>query len=245
MLRAVIIDDVTESRQTLADDLQTYCPQITLAGTAESVVTAVKLIDALKPEVIFLDIQLGDGTGFEVLEQVKHKNYKVIFTTGSDRFAIQAIKCSAVDYLLKPIDPDALQLAVKKLAQSNAIPEQIELLIQSLKNKQTPLKRIALNSADRVQLVNVAEVIRCESQGNYTLFYLQDKRQILVTRTLKEFEEMLDENEFIRVHHSHLVNINYLKEFVKTDGGYVVLSDNSQVPVSVRKKEQLLKILGV
>jgi two-component system LytT family response regulator len=244
MIRAVIIDDVEASRQTLADDLKQYCPEIKLLGFAENVSTGIQLIDQQKPDLIFLDVQLGDDLGFNILEKIKHKNFKVIFTTGSDRFAIQAIKFSALDYLLKPIDPDDLVIAVNKLKNTETVTEHLNLLIDNLKNINKAPKRIILNSADRVHVVQVNDIIRCESQGSYTLFYLLNKKEILVTRTMKEFEDMFDPNEFVRVHHSHLININYLKEYVKTDGGYAVMTDNAQVPVSVRKKEDLMKLLN-
>jgi len=244
MIRAVIIDDVEQSRQTLADDLKVYCPEIKLVGSAENVNTGIQLIDQQKPDVVFLDVQLGDDLGFSILEKIKYKNFKVIFTTGSDRFAIQAIKFSALDYLLKPIDPDDLVIAVNKLKSTETVTEHLNLLIDNLKNINKAPKRIILNSADRVHVVHVNDIIRCESQGSYTLFYLLNKKEILVTRTMKEFEDMFDPNEFVRVHHSHLININYLKEYVKTDGGYAVMTDNAQVPVSVRKKEDLMKLLN-
>jgi two-component system LytT family response regulator len=244
MIRAVIIDDVKESRQTLADDVARYCPDIKVVGFAENVNEGILLIEQQKPALIFLDVHLGDDTGFSILEKVQHKNFKVIFTTGSDRFAIQAIKFSALDYLLKPVDPDDLIAAVNKLRSNEAVTEHLNLLLDNLKNRSKAPKRVILNSADRVHVVNIDEIIRCESQGSYTLFYLQNKKEILVTRTLKEFEEMFDPEEFVRVHHSHLININYLKEYVKTDGGYAVMADKSQVPVSVRKKDSLLKLLN-
>lgn len=244
MIRAVIIDDVKESRQTLADDIIRYCPDIKIIGFAENVEGGIRVIEEQKPTLLFLDVHLGNDTGFSILEKIQYKNFKIIFTTGSDRFAIQAIKFSALDYLLKPIDPDDLVNAVNKLKDTEALTEHLSLLIDNLKNKAKSPKRVMLNSADRIHVVNVDDIIRCESQGSYTLFYLKDKKEILVTRTLKEFEELFNPEEFIRVHHSHLININYLKEYVKIDGGYAVMADNSQVPVSIRKKESLLKLLS-
>lgn len=194
--------------------------------------------------MVFLDVQLGDDTGFSILEKVNYRKFNIIFTTGSDKFAIQAIKFSALDYLLKPIDPDELVNAVNKIKTGSKenTGENLQLLANNLRPNSP--KRILLNSIDRIHVVNVADIIRCESQGSYTMFFLKEKQQILVTRTLKEFEDMFDPTEFIRVHHSHLININFLKEFVKIDGGYAVMTDKTQVPVSVRKKDQLLKFLG-
>jgi two-component system, LytTR family, response regulator len=250
MIKAVIIDDIDRSRTSLADDLKRYCPDITIVGEADSVKTGVEAIKKHKPDVVFLDIQLEDGNGFNILEQVGRTDFKVIFTTGSDEYGIKAVKFSALDYLLKPIDPDELISAVSKLRETirekpSDIKDNLSVLIENLKNINNSSRRIALNSADRVHVVNVTDIIRCESQRNYTLFYIKGNKQILVTRTLKEFEEMLDDSGFVRIHHSHLINISYLREFVKSDGGYAVMTDNSQVPVAVRKKEHLMQLLGL
>ena len=247
MIRAVIIDDVQQAIQTLSDDLKKYCPTIELIGTAGDVKSGITLIDKTKPDVVFLDIHLKNDIGFSILEKIKHTNLKVIFTTGSDQYAIKAIKYSALDYLLKPVDSDDLINAVKKITVQTPQEsiQHLSLLLENLKTTNNSAKRIVLNSADRIHVVNISDIIRCESEGGYTLFFLQNKNQILVTKTLKEFEEMLDDTTFIRIHHSHLININYLKEYVKADGGTAIMTDNSQIPVSVRKKEHLMKMLKV
>lgn len=250
MIKAVIIDDIERSRASLADDLKRHCPEIIVVGEGYSVTTGIEVIKKYQPDVVFLDIQLDDGNGFNILEQVGSTGFKVIFTTGSDEYGIRAVKFSALDYLLKPIDPDELVAAVNKLKHAKKedpvdIRDNLSVLIENLKNINNSSKRIALNSADRVHVVNVTDIIRCESQRNYTLFYLKGNKQILVTKTLKEFEEMLEDSGFVRVHHSHLINISYLREFVKSDGGYAVMNDNSQVPVAVRKKEHLMHLLGL
>jgi len=243
---AIIIDDVDNSRITLAHDLTQYCPQIKIIGEANSVKTAIIEIADKKPDVVFLDIQLGDGLGFEILESIKDFNFQVIFTTALDSYGIKAIKFSALDYLLKPIDPDELIVAVNKLEKNTKpddIKDSINLLLNNIKDIQPSNKRIVLNSADKVHMVYITDIIRCESQGSYTVFHLKNKEQIVVTKNLKEYENMLEEYSFIRVHHSHLINFSYLKEFVKKDGGYAVMTDNSQVPVSFRKKNDLLDMI--
>lgn len=245
MLKAVIIDDVERARRTLGDDLAVYCPAVTVIGEASGVATGINLITRLKPDLVFLDIQLDDGTGFDLLEKIGPSDFKVIFTTALDSYGIKAIKFSALDYLLKPVDPDELIRAVDKataLLTPTTVRESVAVMFDALHGAQ---RRLALNTADRVHIVQLDEIIRCESQRNYTLFYLADKRSILVTRTLKEFDEILDGLGFFRIHHSHLVNIRYISEYVKTDGGYVVLSDGSTVPVAVRKKDALLQVLRV
>jgi two-component system, LytTR family, response regulator len=243
MFKALIIDDVDNSRLTLAHDLAQYCPEIEIIGEANSVKTALEEITSKRPDVIFLDIQLGDGLGFEILEQLKDFDFQIIFTTALDSYGIKAIKFSALDYLLKPIDPDELMHAVSKLGKNtkqDSIRDSISLLLDNIKGIRPENKRIALSSADKVHMVYVSDIIRCESQGSYTVFYLKNKEQIIVTRNLKEYENMLEDHSFIRVHHSHLINFSYLKEFVKKDGGYAVMADNSQVPVSFRKRNNLL-----
>lgn len=245
MFTAIIIDDVDNSRLTLAHDLKEYCPQIKIIGEANSVKTAIEEIAEKKPDVVFLDIQLGDGLGFEVLETINNFDFQVIFTTALDAYGIKAIKFSALDYLLKPIDPDELVAAVNKLEdkQKGNIQDSINLLLNNIKDINPGNKRIALNSADKIHMVYITDIIRCESQGSYTIFHLKDKEQIVVTKNLKEYENLLEDYSFIRIHHSHLINFAYLKEFVKKDGGYAVMTDNSQVPVSFRKRNDLLEMI--
>jgi two-component system LytT family response regulator len=247
MLRAIIIDDMESARRSLAEDLASCCPEVTLIGEASSVATGLALIGRLAPDLLFLDIQLEDGTGFDLLRAIGRYDFRVIFTTASDAFGIQAIRFSALDYLLKPIDPDDLVAAVAKLpsqeSPAGGSHEKIGVLLESLKTPSGGNGRIALNTADRVHVVKVAEIIRCESQRNYTLFHLTGKRQILVTRTLKEYDELLERKGFFRSHHSHLVNLACIREYVKGDGGYIVMTDNSEVPVAVRRRDALLRAL--
>jgi two-component system LytT family response regulator len=245
---ALIVDDIENSRITLAHDLQEYCPQIQVVGEADSVKSGLEKIAALKPEVVFLDIQMGDGTGFDLLTQLKEIHFQIIFTTALDSFGIKAIKFSALDYLLKPIDPDDLVKAIGKLHQNeknNTIQDSIQLLIENMKSTATSgHKRIAIHSLEKVHMIDIENIIRCESQGAYTIFHLKQKEQILATKNLKEFEELLEPHSFIRVHHSHLINFAYLKEYVKKDGGYAIMIDKSEVPVSFRKKSALLDMIG-
>ena len=244
--RAVIIDDIQNSRITLADDLKRYCPQIHVIGEAESVDSGINEILLKKPEVVFLDIQLGDGTGFDILEKIGSIDFQVIFTTALDTYGIKAIKFSALDYLLKPIDPDELISAVKKLdtnPHSKTINESLNLLLENIREIKPESKRIALSSADKVIMVYVKDIVRCESQGSYTIFYLNNKEEIVTTKNLKEYEQLLTDYSFVRVHHSHLINFNYLKEYIKKDGGYAVMQDGSNVPVSFRKRNNLLDMI--
>lgn len=246
--RALIVDDIENSRITLSHDLKEYCPQIAIVGEADSAKSALEKIKTLNPEVVFLDIELGDGTGFDVLTQLKEISFQIIFTTALDSYGIKAIKFSALDYLLKPVDPDELVKAVNKLTQndkSNAIQESINLLIENMKGAAAPgNKRIAIHSLEKVHMIHIDDIIRCESQGAYTIFHLKQKEQLLATKNLKEFEDLLESHGFIRVHHSHLINFAYLKEYVKKDGGYAIMIDKSEVPVSFRKRNNLLDMIG-
>lgn len=247
MITAVIIDDIDNSRVTLSHDLEQYCSNIEVIGEADSVKTGVVTILKLQPQVVFLDIQLGDGTGFDILEQIGDFNFQVIFTTALDSYGIKAIKFSALDYLLKPIDPDELIKAVAKLknnSKTETVKDSINLLLENMREIQPVDKRIALHSTDKVHMVHVKDIIRCEAQGGYTVFFLNNKEQIVVTRNLKEYEQLLEEHSFVRVHHSHLINFNFLKEYVKKDGGYAIMTDKTQIPVSFRKRNKLLEMIG-
>lgn len=245
MIKAVIIDDLKEARENLKKDLDNYCPGIVLIGEADSVVSGTKIIKSLQPNLVFLDIQLGDGSGFDILEILGEINFNVIFTTASDAYALKAFKFSAIDYLLKPIDPDDLTEAIKKVEQSKKTNHaSIDLLLEHSKQAYKPMKRLALNTLDKIHVVNISDIIRCEADVNYTLFYFADKTKLLVTKTLKDFEEMLNEHQFLRVHQSHLVNTNCIKEFVKGDGGYLMMNDGSPVPVSTRKRNSVVEALN-
>lgn len=239
-MKAVIIDDLENARLALKADISSYCPEIEIVGEAEGVVSGVKLVKEVKPDLVFLDIQMNDGSGFDFLEISDTSNFKVIFTTASDQFAIKAFKYSAVDYLMKPIDPDELILAVNKVKESSSNGS-FDVLKESLNGSH---KRIALNTQEKILIKEVSEIIRCESNVNYTMFHFSDKTRLLVTKTLKEYDELLSPHGFIRVHQSHLINIEYVKEYNKTDGGYLLLKDNSTIPVSTRRKSVVMEMIA-
>lgn len=238
MIRAIIIDDIANARISLKADLEDYCPQVEVIGEAEGVVSGAKIIKEMQPDVVFLDIQMNDGSGFDLLEILPEINFKIIFTTASNEFAIKAFKFSAVDYLLKPIDADELRAAVDKAI--NTKKSKVETLKHNLVYG---IERIALNSQDKIIVIKVDDILRLESSGSYTLFYTKNGDQILVTKTLKEYDSMLSDQGFLRVHQSHLISINSIKEFVKNDGGYIKMIDGKDIPVSSRKKSLVLKTL--
>lgn len=238
MKKAVIIDDVENARISLRSDLEDYCEQIEVIGEADGVVSGARLLKEMKPDIVFLDIQMRDGSGFDLLEILPEIDFALIFTTSSDEHAIQAFRFSAIDYLLKPIDPDQLMEAVGKAEKMPS--KRLEVLRSNLGGTQ----RLALNSQDKIRIVELEEVVRCESHGSYTMFYTRDGESILVTKTLKEYDLLLSDLGFLRVHQSHLVNMKYIKEFNKSDGGQIVLKDRTDIPVSSRKKTVVMRTLS-
>ncbi len=244
MLKAVIIDDILQARAALRADLEECCPEILIIGEAEGVESGYTLIRKENPDVVFLDIKMNDGTGFDLLERLKEKPPRVIFTTAFDDMALRAFRYAAVDYLLKPVDTEELKKAVSKLSVEKVFPDSYRFLLENFKNLGTPAHRkIALNTQEKVRVVSIPDIMRCESSSNYTTFYLQGGEKIVVTKTMKEYEEILEPHQFFRVHHSHLVNLNHVKEFIKSDGGYLVMNHGESVPVSTRKREEVLKRL--
>jgi two-component system LytT family response regulator len=242
MIRILIIDDESNGRNVLKNFINSYCSGVEIIGEADSVKTGIEAIKRLNPELVLLDIQMQDGNGFDLLEKLDKIDFKVIFVTSFDNYAIKAFKFSAVDYILKPVDPENLVEAierVKNMGQNNSFESKIDFLISNY----TSLDKIALPASDGVRFVKIKDVVRCESDNNYTMFYLNNKEKILISKTLKEYETMLEGNTFYRVHKSHLVNLSYVVKYVPGEGGYLILEDGSHVDVSRRKKEGLLKIL--
>ena len=245
MLRAIIIDDMPQAVQLLRADLREYCPEVEVIGDAEGVVSGARLIKELKPNLLFLDIQLKDGTGFDLLEILPDgPDFQVIFTTVSDAHAIRAFRYAAIDYLLKPLDPEELQEAVQKAAQLAGQQDkgQLGLLLDAVKQPTAP-RRIVLHTQEKIQVVNVEDIVRCEASSNYTTFFFTDGSKLLVSKTLKEFEKLLQDHPFLRVHQSHLANLQHVKAFLKTEGGYLQMQDGALVPVSFRKRQSVLEAL--
>ncbi|MFA5555710.1 MAG: LytTR family DNA-binding domain-containing protein [Flavobacteriaceae bacterium] len=250
MITAILVDDDSNLREGMKALLNRYAPEIKILGEAENVSDAVSVIDGLNPQVVFLDIQLADGTGFDILEKLTEKNGKiasqVVFITAHEQYAIKAFRFSALDFLLKPVDPEELQKVIEKI--KNTIKKDdtfshIDLLLENIRKKVDNFKRIALSTSDGIHLFEVSDIIRCESTDNYTTFHIRNSKPILISKTLKEYEELLAEHGFERVHQSHLINLNYLKSYIKKDGGYVIMSDNSNLPVSQRKKDRLQELI--
>ncbi|MDZ7848240.1 MAG: response regulator [Owenweeksia sp.] len=244
MTTALIIDDHARARQFLRADIEDVCPQVKIIAEADGVVSGLKSIRKEKPDLVFLDIHLEDGTGFDILELTEKITFKVIFTTASDAHAIRAFKFSALDYLLKPIDRMELQNAVLKATQQPNLPsENLQVLKGHLRKNhhKAEKERIALHTASKIHICVISDIIRCESDVNYTHFRLVNHSDILVTKTLKQFDQLLTPIGFLRVHQSHLINPKEVKEFVKADGGYLVMTNGDRVPVSNRRRQEVIQ----
>jgi len=243
--KAIIIEDETQAISALKSELQLHCPNVIVIGEARTVKDGIEKIKTLQPDLVFLDIQLTDGQGFDILSAIEEHLFKVIFTTAYSQYAIKAIKYSALDYLLKPIDSEELVAAISKLqpSQKNEELARLEMLISNIKNPEKR-KKIALQTSEGFSIYEVDTIVRCSAESNYTCIYFSNGKKVLFSKTLKEFEELLEGSDFERIHHSHIINLNHLNSFVNKDGGYVIMNDKSTVPVSQRKKTQLMERLN-
>jgi len=247
MITAVIIDDEKQARASLIGDIANYCPEIKIIAEGDSVKSGLEILKMFTPDVVFLDVMMGDGTGFELIEQLKKEKeitFKIIFSSAFDKFAINAIRFSALDYLLKPVNPDELIAAVSKINIRTEENLNLDVLMSNLKQLNKTSKKIVVNTTENLFICNISDIIRCESDGNYTQIYLKDGKSICASKTLKDYEDMLIDFDFIRVHKSHLVNINFIAKFVKADGGYIIMSDKANIPVAQRRKEDIIKIIS-
>lgn len=242
-IRAIIVEDELRSRETLTGLLRRYCSDtVEVVTEADGYRSGLEAIRKYKPEVVFLDIQMPDGSGFKLLETLDEISFEVIFTTAYDQYAIKAIRYSALDYLLKPIVPAELKLAVDKALRKKGdgtINQHIKVLLENEREKTAPSKKIILSTAEGMHVIDIRDIIRCESDDYYTRFFMRDRKPIMVSKTLKEHEELLSEFGFLRPHKSHLVNIQYIKSYVKNEGGFLLLTDGTMVPVSRRKREKI------
>ncbi|HRF99612.1 MAG: LytTR family DNA-binding domain-containing protein [Bacteroidia bacterium] len=247
MIKAVIIDDEINNQELISNLLKSYAENVQVVGLANSVDSAYKAINEHHPDLIFLDIQMPDGTGFDLLKKFEKINFKIIFVTAHQEFAIEAFKYSALDYLLKPLSPANLLAAVKKAEETMGEDElntKLKILLNNIAEPIKNKKKIVLKTMERIYSVDLDDIIRFESDGGYTKVYLTDGKRIMVSKTMKEFDDLLLDAGFLRVHHSHLINMNHLFCFEKTEG-HVVMKDDSVVPVSNRKKDQLLELLNM
>jgi two-component system LytT family response regulator len=245
MTTATIVDDEPLCCESLALLLARYCPAVKVLDICHSASAALQSIQKNPPQILFLDIEMPQMNGFELLEKLPEINFQLIFTTSYDQYAIKAIQFSALDYLLKPIEREELQKAVQKSEHHlhHPLPQQVEILLQKLNHPTVALNKIAIPTMDGLQMIFIESVISCKADSNYTILFLKNKQKITASRTLKEIEELLEDYSFARVHHSALVNLNEIEKYVKGEGGYLIMSDGSTVDVSRNRKEMLLKKL--
>lgn len=249
-MKVLIIDNDSSIREGLTSLLKKLCPQISEISEAEGVATGLRAVSDLKPELVFLDVEMDDGTGFDLVQKLGNYNFQLIFITAHNKYAVNAFKFSAIDFLLKPIDPIDLVVSVNKAMsqqKNRDLEHQIKLLEESLQNINSLKiqdRKIALNDGNVIHYVKVSDIIYCQADGSYTVFYLLNSKKIMVSKLLKEYEDLFSDFNFLRTHHSYLINAAKISKFDKTDGGQLIMEENHFVPVSSRKKEQVLEILG-
>lgn len=246
MIKTIIIEDEENSRTVLYNMLTQHFKNVEILAVCKNIEEGKNAIEQLDPELVLCDIELDGDSAFNMLRQLNTINFEVIFTTAFEKYAIQAIKFSALDYLLKPFSKEDLVKALnhyqqKQNRQQSA--QQFDALFHNLKHFQSDAKKIALPASNGLMIVPVKEITRCQAEVNYTYFFLINKNKMLVTKTLKEYEELLNDYDFIRVHNSHLINLHHVKSYSRGDGGTVTMSDGAVIDVSRRKKEEFLKRL--
>ncbi len=244
MIKTILIDDEPAFRHVLTDMIRHYTPDLEVVAEAGSVKEAAEAIQFLKPQLLFLDVHLTDGTGFDLLQRIGHRDLRVIFTTAHDSYAITAFRFNAIDYILKPVDLQQFLEAVEKVRNQPLLSaDKSERYFIAPGSTAHMRKKLALPSHEGINIINTESIIRCESDGSYTTFVLAGGQKITVSRSMKEYDELLSPSGFFRVHQSHLVNLNQIRQFLKEDGGTLIMTDGSRIEVSRRRKDLLLQLL--
>jgi len=247
MLKAVIVDDEVSMREALRSLLNIFHSDVSILAEASSVDEAFEAIIKHSPDIVFLDVEIIGGTAFDLLSKFSAPGFKIVFITAHNEYAIRAFKFSASDYLLKPVDPQELNLSVQRVKESinrQADALSIKVLMNNLQGPPGGPKRILLKDYESIHLVELNEIVRCEAEGNYTRFFLADGRILLISKTLKEFDQLFMQGQFFRAHQSHLINLNFFLKYNKGEGGSITMKDGSTLPVAVRKKDLLLDALS-
>jgi two-component system LytT family response regulator len=247
MIKAILIDDELHSMETLKIEISRHVPNIEIIGTANSGEKGIALINSLKPDLVFLDIEMPWMNGFEMLQKLGKVDFNLIFVTAYDSYAIEAFKFSAMGYILKPVQKEDLIEAMERLdaEKSSGISDtHFQNLIENLSHRNAKFPKIALSTAESFEFVRVDNILRCEADKNYTNIFLKDNTKFFLAKTLKEIEAMLKNHGFIRTHQSHLINPMYIKRFVKSDGGYIIMEDGSQVAVARARKDKLMEYIN-
>ena len=246
MIRCVIVEDEEMARKVLKSLLAQYCQDVMVCAEADDIVSGKNMIETFHPDLVFLDIEMPGGSGFKLLTSIEDKDFEVVFITAYEQFVIKAIRHDALDYILKPIDPKELVAAVEKVKEAKykkTLKKQYDSLLKNLDPEQLVVRKISLSTADKIHLINVDDIIRCESDNYYTIIFFKDGTSLMVSKTLKEIDQKLEEYDFVRTHKSHLVNMRCIKNFIK-DEMMVVMTDDTKVPVSKRKKERILEVIN-
>ena len=246
MLKAIIVDDEINSSSALKEKLQRHFPQVDVIAICDNGKDGISAIENLKPDVVFLDIEMPKMNGFTMLQQLSYKNFELIFTTAYDHYAIKAIRFSALDYLVKPIEIEELRQSLDRVEQKqrSAPNQRLELLLTNFENKLHENIKIAVPVADGLEFISIADIIYLEASINYTCIYLQDKRKYIISRTLKDFEDLLPQDTFIRIHHSHIINKNCVEKYIRGEGGQVVLNNGTVLDIAKRKKASFLEAIS-
>jgi two-component system LytT family response regulator len=247
MINAVIIDDEPKNIKVLKNMLEEFCPRVHLIGKATNSNEGKELIQQKKPDLVFLDIEMPYGNGFDLLNALMPVDFEVVFVTAFDKYMLQALKYSALDFLLKPVNIDELKIAVQNAElriRKNSINQQINALLENFRKQDSGLKKIAIPAIDGFDFILIDDIIRCEAQGAYTKIYLNNSKNVIVSKPLKDYEALLPEDIFFRIHNSHLINLNYIKKYNRGRGGLVELEDGSTIEVAIRRKDEFLKRFG-
>ncbi len=245
MLKAIIVEDELSSRETLRNYLNDYCPDVNLIGEAANISEGKKAIELHQPDLVFLDVEMPFGNGFDLLESLDEIHFETIFVTAFSHYAIQAIQHSASNYILKPIDIDELVDAVEKVKKNGA--EKLNttsVLLENLRNTQKQATKIVLPVLEGLEIIKAEDIVHCEAQDNFTKFFMEDGNTMLICRTLKHYQQILEPLGFLRIHKSHLINIEQIRKYLKGKGGFVLMSNDKELPVSPTRKSDLLELLA-
>ena len=246
MIRTVLVDDEIDSIRVLQKLLESFCPQVAIVGTASGVESALQVIRDTDPDLVFLDIEMSQGNAFDLLNQLQPQQFQVIFVTAFDNYAIRAFKYSAIDYLLKPVDIDDLRSAVSRVQDrpmENDLSQKMRTLLEHVGSLQISQQKMAIPTITGLLFVPVQDILRFEAKGNYTNIYLANNDTIMATKTIKDYEEVLPEAIFYRIHNSHIINLSRIREYQKGRGGAVVMEDGSIIEVASRRREEFLRRL--
>jgi two-component system, LytTR family, response regulator len=247
MIKAILIDDEENSLSSLKEKLLANCKQVKIIACCDNAAKGIEAIDTLQPDIVFLDIEMPVMNGFVMLQQLTYKNFELIFTTAYDHYAIKAIRCSALDYLVKPIEIEDLKTAVlnAQVKRNRSYPNpQIEMLVEQLVNKKNAFSRIAIPTTDGLRFIKVENIIYLEASSNYTHIFTTENKKYIASHTLKDFEDLLPAEIFVRIHNSYIINKNYTEKYIRGEGGQVVLSNGVTLDVAKRKKAEFLKAIG-